>query len=987
MKKIINSLICTFLIVGSAFLAGCHDPEDTIDTLDLDRALSPLNFELTLEANVNATFTWTPTTSSRQYLLSLVKTEDGSTYREIKLTDDGSSTKMTYKFSDLPGNTKFRAELVALSTVTGNSKAVTKEFETGVEQLFLNDGAVADDDITSTTATMRWIPESNVTHLEVDNGIGRVDLDEDAIREGIYQLTGLTNGTLYTVNLCRDDAVRGTCTFVASDKATIEVLDKSGSSITVGWSEQDNVTSLKLEASGQQAAEVTLTDEDKTARKYRFDDLTAQTEYTITFFNEGVESGVLIVSTLGQATRWDFTTWEIDNWTESTTIDGMTFLADGTGKNIEIRADADFGVNYLDLRGKSTAPKDGAAPAERSLKFSVSEEGVLVIDCYANGSGRNFYVYSDQLGTSFGPVEAPVLSGKGKVYIPCPGVSRGALYIWTDATINHIYSIEWYAGSEAPGQNATPLDTPVVTASPASVTLGDQTEIDFSWGAIPNAVAYEWRIKLTYADESTETLSGETDQLSVKIDAAKVKALKVGTFSMNVTAKPEGEFKFKQSNAGSAVLTVSDTKLATPTVSFAPAKVTVGESVEATASWAAVEGAASYEVTFNNGAPETLNATSYTIPAATVAALAVGEYTISVVAQPAGADMEASDAGTAKLTVAEASSAGGDNFVWNFSDAGFDEYYAQIGEANNETFNAVWNGLTITSGKSIKCGTNSGMRYIQTGGAGSATQRCFSFAASASGKLKVVASNTGSSEDLTRMVTVAVNGNAVESLPGGFSSATPTACEFDLTISGGGTVTIYPTGNGLRFYSIEYTSEGGSGGGSGGDAGTAYSWGADDWTAVWAGFANNAGDINAAALETMIPTADLTRDADGFTYKGLSFLMGGGKFKFGTNNNAAGEKAMRFQFGGTGSLTKACVSFTVDAPGTLVVEAVSSSSSADRALGVSVDAQALTPQNALGSGATELTFDCSTAVNGSKISIYSTNGGINVFSIRWTPAN
>lgn len=47
-----------------------------------------------------------------------------------------------------------------------------------------------------------------------------------------------------------------------------------------------------------------------------------------------------------------------------------------------------------------------------------------------------------------------------------------------------------------------------------------------------------------------------------------------------------------------------------------------------------------------------MNTTSHTIAAAEVAALAVGEYTISVVATPADASAQASDPGTAKLTVA-----------------------------------------------------------------------------------------------------------------------------------------------------------------------------------------------------------------------------------------------------------------------------------------------------------------------------------------------
>lgn len=67
---------------------------------------------------------------------------------------------------------------------------------------------------------------------------------------------------------------------------------------------------------------------------------------------------------------------------------------------------------------------------------------------------------------------------------------------------------------------------------------------------------------------------------------------------------------------------------------FTPAKVTKGDQTEVTASWEAVEGAASYDVSFNGGASENVTGTSYTIAAATVAALAAGEYTISVGRQP-----------------------------------------------------------------------------------------------------------------------------------------------------------------------------------------------------------------------------------------------------------------------------------------------------------------------------------------------------------------
>ena len=818
-------------------------------------------------------------------------------------------------------------------------------------------------------------------------GIGKVALTADQIAAGEYELTGLTTGTAYTVELLRDEAVRGTVTFVASDKIDVDVTDKSASAITLSWGADQQVTGLVLKG-GDDERNITLTQEQIAAHTYTFEGLKERTEYAISVYIDGVESGNLVVTTLGQSSFWDFTDaskWPVANWESNQTIDGLTILA-ASGKNVEIRADTDYGYNYLDLRGKSTY-KEGEAPTQRAVQFSVVGEGVLAIDCYANGTGRNIYAYVDALGKAFGPFEAPTADNRGKVYIPCPGIPASAVVsIYTDATVNHIYSIGWYEGTEAPGQNATPLAAPVVTAAPAEVTKGDSAPVTFSWAAVPNAATYTYRLALTTLVGETEEvvrLSETVSTTGMTVPAETVAKLKPGTYTISVTAAAASDYLYKPSSAGSATLTVNDTKLAAPVVKLEPAKVTVGDQTAVTASWAAIDGAASYDVSFNNGTAETVNTPSYTIAAAAVAALAVGDYTISVVANPADASSQVSDAGTAKLTVADASTPGGDNFAWDFADAAFDAYYTAIGEANVSDYNDTWDGLNIVAGGgSIKVGTNAslGVRYIQPGGAGSNSKRYLKFTATAPGTLTVKVSNTGSSEDLTRMVAVEVGG-VPESQPGGFSSNDPQTLTFE--VKSAGDVVIYPTGNGLRFYSVEYVSDGG---GSGGDAGTAYAWGADDLTAVWAGFANGTGDINAAALASMTETADLTKDADGFTYKGLSFLFGGGKFKFGENNNAAGTKAVRFQYGGTGSLTKACVFFTVDAPGTLVVEAVSSSSSADRALAVSVDDTELTPQNALGSGATLLSFDCSSATAGSKIAIYSKNSGINVFSIAWTPS-
>lgn len=840
MKTIINKiLLFVMLFAGAASLHGCSDPDGIIEDIAYDREFSPLNFTYTLTNNVNVAFSWTVMTGVSDYTLTLSYTDgDGGVYDQVDLIaplggDGATVTTMDYTFKELPGNRAWKAELVAVSQRAGvaDSKPAVCTFATGVENLFLNDGKVSDDDITATTALLRWVAGSNVTALNVTPGVGTVSLSAEQIAAGECELTGLTTGTAYTVELLRDDAVRGIVTFVASDKIDVDVIDKSASTITLSWGADRQVTGLVLKG-GDDERNITLTQEQIAAHTYTFEGLKERTEYSISVYIDGVESGNLVVTTLGQSNFWDFTDaskWPIDNWESNQTIDGLTILA-ASGKNVQIQADADYGCNYLDLRGKSTV-KEGEAPTQRAVQFSVVGEGVIAIDCYANGAGRNFYAYVDALGKAFGPFEAPTAANRGKVYIPCPGIPASAVVsIWTDATINHIYSIGWYEGTEAPGQNATPLAAPAVTASPAEVTKGDSTPVTFSWAAVPNAATYTYLLALTKLVGETEEvvrLSETVSATEMTVPAETVAELKPGTYTISVTAAAASDFLYKPSPAGSAVLTVNDTKLATPVVKLDPAKVTEGEQKEVVASWDAVEGAASYAVTFNNGTSETVNTTSHTIAAAEVAALAVGEYTISVVATPADASSQASDPGTAKLTVAEAS--------------------------------------------------------------------------------------TGS--------------------------------------------------------------------------GTALAWGADDFTAVWAGFANSTGDINAAALATMTETADLKKDADGFTYKGLSFLFGGGKFKFGQNNNADGVKATRFQYGGTGSTSKQCVSFTVDAPGTLVVEAVSGGDAA-RPLAVAVDGTELLTQDTPDKtqNAAKLTYNCLSASAGSKITIYSKNSGINVFSITWTPS-
>ncbi|MBQ2844244.1 MAG: SusE domain-containing protein [Alistipes sp.] len=118
---------------------------------------------------------------------------------------------------------------------------------------------------------------------------------------------------------------------------------------------------------------------------------------------------------------------------------------------------------------------------------------------------------------------------------------------------------------------------------------------------------------------------------------------------------------------------------------------------------------------------------------------------------------------------------------------------------------------------------------------------------------------------------------------------------------------------------------------------------------------------------------------------GLKFIAGGSKCKFGQNNGA-----YRIQLGGSGNTSKCTLQLDVTGPGKLEVDIQSSGDTA-RYLAVAVDGTEVTPTEGLEApdktaGRKVHTIDCSSAKAGSVINMYSKGSAINVFVVKWTPA-
>lgn len=363
--------------------------------------------------------------------------------------------------------------------------------------------------------------------------------------------------------------------------------------------------------------------------------------------------------------------------------------------------------------------------------------------------------------------------------------------------------------------------------------------------------------------------------------------------------------------------------LATPVVKAEPASVAWSAEQEVVLSWEAVANAAAYEVTWGTQEPVTVTVTepTFTIPATTVRTLVIGSYPVTVVAQP-----------VATSTKYKASAAGEAKFEVTKITLGTPEVSVAPSTVNVGTEQAVvvsWPAVANAASYDV---TFNGQTMNQS------------------------------------ETTLTLSAADVALLAAGRYEITVVAKPMDTehyadSAAGAGELEIYDPATG---------------------GGTAYSWGAAEFAAIQAAFGVE--EVNASLLNNMVETADLKKNTDGFTYKNLEFLFGSsGKFKFKEGTNADGSKSMRFQFGGSGSLTKQCVSFTVDAAGTLVVEAASGSTEA-RPLVVNIDGVEQTKEMSADGKAARYEFDGSAAQAGSKIAIYSGNKGINVFSITWTPA-
>ena len=479
---------------------------------------------------------------------------------------------------------------------------------------------------------------------------------------------------------------------------------------------------------------------------------------------------------------------------------------------------------------------------------------------------------------------------------------------------------------DAPGSVDILVSDPQGTGASVVVALADDNGLSVKGGAVAAAT------------------NGSVEKIIINKVSGEGTVYLYSTGAVNITKL-----------AWSEDVTGGNKVLAAPKPEVEPVTISEGEATAVAVTWSAVPNAAGYIVVFNKKAYEQQTELSFNVPAEEVAELKAGLYNFTVQAIPADGDIyyQKSELGSAAIAIQpKGGEEGGVEVVktWDFSGADWQAEFAKLGEAGKD-IEILWN-LTIDG---LNFSSTLKNRYtakaLQIAGGGSKTERVLTFDIPADGTVKVWASNTGSSEDLSRQVVVASGDEEGVAQPGGTpSNADPTVNEYSVKA---GKVYIYTTGA-LRIYKVEvtYTT------GPAPKVDLVWDFSGADWQAEFAKLGESGKD-----LEILW---NLTID-------GLNFSS--------TLKNRYTAKAL--QIAGGGSKTERVLTFDAPADGTVIVKCSNTGSSEDLSRQVVVasgDEEGVAQPGGTPSNADPTVNEYS--VKAGKVYIYTT-GALRIYSVEF----
>lgn len=204
-------LFYTSVLVGllSLTFTGCDDNIDPlINDLEVDRVFSPTELTARIRNLTTIELNWNVRDDADHYVVEF--SEDSLEFNTIVRTVEVLPDELPMQ-ELFDGETRYSARVKGVSSEgLQDSKWTAVTIMTNLENIFL---PIEDGDIQAVTATLRWTPNSDVTHFIINPGNVQRDITADEKAAGVATIDGLTGDTDYTVLLKKGTKQRGSISF------------------------------------------------------------------------------------------------------------------------------------------------------------------------------------------------------------------------------------------------------------------------------------------------------------------------------------------------------------------------------------------------------------------------------------------------------------------------------------------------------------------------------------------------------------------------------------------------------------------------------------------------------------------------------------------------------------------------------------------------------------------------------------------------------
>lgn len=205
-RYIFKGLLIAILL--AATVTSCDYDKDIIEELPVSREFAPVNLTAFVRNQVNVELNWTADENVESYIVEF--SADDPEFNNIVNTVEVNAADLPV-LVPLEGETVYSIRVKAVSARgLDDSSWATTLAQTLTEQLFVTGEP---SDIKALEATLRWVPNSNVTELKLSPGDITHTITAEEKANGVATVTGLTQETEYTAILFNGSKTRGVTTF------------------------------------------------------------------------------------------------------------------------------------------------------------------------------------------------------------------------------------------------------------------------------------------------------------------------------------------------------------------------------------------------------------------------------------------------------------------------------------------------------------------------------------------------------------------------------------------------------------------------------------------------------------------------------------------------------------------------------------------------------------------------------------------------------